>query len=208
MTKTIIIPEALKAIGGSEWIRGDKHRIYFNDLPKWYGLQYTTYNTGNVKSAQLDGQPISNSQARGIIYGLDKIWYDVKNGDFSYRGDPEYCEKAIEKIKAEAEKADVPPVPEVEELTSETPPADGAYILADESGQVIGAYPIQDAPPFDEVIAQQRREVAGFDGTITVYHIDDGQAQDLHRAAIDSPDPITAATGWLKKAGLQAYCTR
>jgi hypothetical protein len=62
--------EKLTAAGGSEWESGDNHRVYFNDLPELYGLQAERYGTGNISSAKLDGQKISNSKARKIESGL------------------------------------------------------------------------------------------------------------------------------------------
>lgn len=76
--------EKLIQIGGSEWKKDDKHRIYFNDLPGLYGLEFSTYKTGNISSATLDGHSVSNSQARKILgsMGGSKLWYDVEDGQF------------------------------------------------------------------------------------------------------------------------------
>lgn len=79
--------EQLKKIGGSEWQKGDYHRIYFNNLAEIYGLTCSFYNTGNVSSASLDGEKISNSGARRILSALGdaKLWYDVNSGRFGYK---------------------------------------------------------------------------------------------------------------------------
>jgi hypothetical protein len=70
--------------GGSEWIKGSMHRIYFNDLASWFGLQIDTYKTGNISYAELNGERISNSQARKVENRLftAKFWYDVAEGRF------------------------------------------------------------------------------------------------------------------------------
>ena len=79
--------EAIKAIGGQDWEKYGKHRIYINDLPRWIGLECTYYNTGNISSATLDGERISNSQARRYMHTLDgKIWYDYADDQLHSRG--------------------------------------------------------------------------------------------------------------------------
>lgn len=89
--------EKLKAAGGSEWESGDNHRVYFNDLPELYGLQAERYGTGNISSAKLDGQKISNSKARKIESGLfgGKVWYNVKTGEYESKGLSESAAKKI-----------------------------------------------------------------------------------------------------------------
>jgi hypothetical protein len=75
---------ALKQIGGSEWVAGTMHRFYFNDLATIYGLEYGTYNSGNVSWAKLDGVEISNGKATKILGSLfrGKVWYDMTDGQF------------------------------------------------------------------------------------------------------------------------------
>lgn len=76
--------EKLKTIG-SEWIKGDYHRIYINDLPELYGLSVNRYNTGNISSANLNGESISNTAANKIISRLDgKLYYDLNSGEFKW----------------------------------------------------------------------------------------------------------------------------
>lgn len=89
--------EKLTAAGGSEWESGDNHRVYFNDLPELYGLQAERYGTGNISSAKLDGQKISNSKARKIESGLfgGKVWYNVKTGKYESKGLSESAAKKI-----------------------------------------------------------------------------------------------------------------
>jgi hypothetical protein len=89
--------EKLKAAGGSEWESGDNRRVYFNDLPELYGLQAERYGTGNISSAKLDGQNISNSKARKIESGLfgGKVWYNVKTGKYESKGLSESAAKKI-----------------------------------------------------------------------------------------------------------------
>lgn len=79
--------EKLKKIGGSEWIKNEHHRIYFNNLPELFGLTCSYYKTGNIFSATLDGEKISNGRAREIetILRFGKIWYNVKTEMFEWK---------------------------------------------------------------------------------------------------------------------------
>jgi hypothetical protein len=79
--------ETLQKIGGSEWKKGDIHRVYFNDLADLFGLECSRYGTGNISSATLCGEEISNSLAWEIEAALDasKIWFDVADGRFHYK---------------------------------------------------------------------------------------------------------------------------
>lgn len=78
----------LLALGGQRWQKAGMDRVYINELPRWYGLRCSYYNTGNVSSATLDGEPISNSIARRILGDLQfaKVWFDVSDGQFHGKG--------------------------------------------------------------------------------------------------------------------------
>lgn len=73
---------------GTEWVSSDgsKHRIYVNDLVRWTGLQTTGYNSGNIRSATLDGKTISNSQAKKIEADVrwGKLYYDYADDRFHW----------------------------------------------------------------------------------------------------------------------------
>lgn len=101
--------QQLVAVGGKAWTSkdGTKHRVYFNALDRWYGLQYTTYNTGNVASATLDGQHLSNSDARRILVATQcgKLWYDLDRQTWASRDldshyDPNIAQVIVERIEA------------------------------------------------------------------------------------------------------------
>ncbi|WP_158784177.1 hypothetical protein [Pantoea sp. BAV 3049] len=81
--------ESLIKIGGNEWVKGDYHRVYFNaaTMIKFIGLSYSTYKTGNISSATLNGNHISNGKAASIRNGLAacKFWFDAKKGEFDSR---------------------------------------------------------------------------------------------------------------------------
>ena len=103
--------KTLKEIGGSEWTKGEIHRVYFNNLAELFGLSCSTYGTGNISSATVNGAKMSNSKARELSRALrdSKVWYDVKDGEFHYKasgcraytGD-EIGEAIIEEIKRRA----------------------------------------------------------------------------------------------------------
>lgn len=85
--------EQLIKIGGKEWKAGQKHRIYFHDLAMLFGLYCSMYKTGNISSATLNGEKISNSKATKLLYALrlSKVWFDVNTNAFHYECFP--CDK-------------------------------------------------------------------------------------------------------------------
>ncbi len=94
---------------GSEWQKGENHRVYFNDLSAWYGLRLVRYNSGNIQSATFDGEAISNSYAKeidGKFVGV-RVWFDFADGEFHSQGTikPGAFNKIVNNIKAAAEVA-------------------------------------------------------------------------------------------------------
>lgn len=87
----------LIAMGGRLWEKHGYRRIYLNNLTELYGLEYDTYNTGNISAAWVDGKRISNNSARQIASMLynGKLWYDLNSGRFDSKG---LSETAIERI--------------------------------------------------------------------------------------------------------------
>lgn len=93
----------LKKIG-NEWIKGDMHRIYIDDLPRHYGLNAKYYNSGKIMSATFRGDEISNTQAREIEgrFIESKVWFDVKTGEFQQKNvQPKAFARIVESVKAE-----------------------------------------------------------------------------------------------------------
>lgn len=80
--------EKLKKIGGKEWQKEGKHRVYFNDLTGLYGLETSHYKTGNIMSARLGGKPISNTSAKKIGSRLAgaSLYFDVAEGKYKGKG--------------------------------------------------------------------------------------------------------------------------
>lgn len=95
----------LKALG-SEWQKAGKHRIYFNDLAQWFGLEFETYNSGNISGAWLDGDEISNRRAQefSTYFRSAKVYYDVPGAAFYGQNiDSAYLKKIVARIKAAVE---------------------------------------------------------------------------------------------------------
>lgn len=80
----IIVKDLLER-GGKHWAKGPHDRIYINQttfiMPSGnLLLDLERYNTGNISSAALDGEVISNNKARGCAY--DKTYYCKKTHKF------------------------------------------------------------------------------------------------------------------------------
>jgi len=95
----------LVEIGGSEWQKNGKHRVYFNDLTEFYGLKLEFYNSGNISSATLDGEHISNTSAKTIYSRLlaGSVYYDVADG--KYHG--QYIEQSFFNVVVKAIEAKI-----------------------------------------------------------------------------------------------------
>lgn len=97
----------LISIGGKEWVKDDMHRIYFNAdvTAPLIGLEIVSYKTGNIESAFLNGEKISNNKARQIMTTLDigKVYFDVAKGEFVSKGMGALAEKVIDAIKKAAQ---------------------------------------------------------------------------------------------------------
>ena len=97
--------EALEILG-TRWTKGDKDRIYFNDLMGLLGWELMRYNTGNISSASLNGQARSNSEARRVAQQLigAKIWFDLNDGRWWSQGlNPDTRSELIAAIRARAD---------------------------------------------------------------------------------------------------------
>ena len=94
--------DALVRVGGSRWQKNGMDRVYFNNLYTWYGLEMEYYNTGNICNAKLDGEKISNSQAKRLEseIGFGKLWFDVPTGKWMARDLNGRESKIIEHIEA------------------------------------------------------------------------------------------------------------
>lgn len=65
---TTFTAEQIQAIGGSPWHKDDGTlRVYLNDWVQFIGLEVSRYKSGNISSATLNGQPISNGKAARLL---------------------------------------------------------------------------------------------------------------------------------------------
>jgi hypothetical protein len=94
---------------GKPWQKNEMKRIYINGLEELYGLRIQRYNSGNVSSATLDGDPISNTAAKQIIEKISHItiWYDYADDDLHVKYDydkyPQTARKIMDAIRAIAQ---------------------------------------------------------------------------------------------------------
>jgi hypothetical protein len=79
--QTII--KTLTENGGKLWEKGTMRRVYFNPETVMK-MDVNHYNSGNVSSASINGEGISNSEAGRALEC--KFWYDLADGQFHDRG--------------------------------------------------------------------------------------------------------------------------
>lgn len=75
------IIEKLEELGLTHWTKNGNDRIYVNyayHFEDIFGLKLEFYKTGNIKSAYLNGEKISNSEAKKYFYS--RPYYDCKAG--------------------------------------------------------------------------------------------------------------------------------
>lgn len=76
------VEEKLIGVGCYVWEKYGRKRIYINEdqLEKVFGLSISRYNSGWICSAFLNGEKISNSEARRLL--AIKPYYDCLSGKF------------------------------------------------------------------------------------------------------------------------------
>lgn len=77
----------LQRMGGTLWEKYDKKRVYFskNKLCKVIGLECEYYKTGNIASAYIKGEKISNCKAKRVLNTLEeltKAYFDFEDYEF------------------------------------------------------------------------------------------------------------------------------
>lgn len=70
--------DALEGIGFNRWTKYGKDRLYITY--KVLGLEFDFYKTGNISSAKLDGEKISNYQANKLRGQLGQSYIDIETG--------------------------------------------------------------------------------------------------------------------------------
>ena len=118
MTEKMI--KALESKGFHRWTKGDYDRLYAN--AEDFGLYTESYNSGNIRYAELNGVKISNAAAGRILSA--KIYIDVKTGELITSRITADADDIVEAVKAaiaeakaeveseEAEKASAPQLSE------------------------------------------------------------------------------------------------
>src|SRR5665213_3654116 len=79
--------ENLQRAGGNLWERDSIRRVYYPNLVELFGLDVNLYKSGNVSSASLNGETISNARASEIsnALGCGKLWYDLTACKWQFR---------------------------------------------------------------------------------------------------------------------------
>lgn len=99
--------QRLLQVGGKEWKRDRRHRIYIENIASWYGLKWETDSkTGALVSATLDDAPIDIMTARDLLARLKgiKIWFDLSKHEFQWRDAPD-IRRIAERVVSALEKA-------------------------------------------------------------------------------------------------------
>lgn len=106
----------LENLGGKYWEAGERRRVYFDAAAcaKLVGLDCSYYNTGNISSAPLAGESISNSAARRMIDSWKSagLYVDMAEMKFHCKSgvaiDREHVMMVIREIKAGVKSMSAP----------------------------------------------------------------------------------------------------
>ncbi len=124
MTKMTV--DQLVTLGGKLWEKGTMRRVYFNELAKFYGLEYDGWKF------TVDGERVSNNSGHHFASALrnGKFWFDLTTGEFVSKGmSDKMTAKIIERItgalavaetevEAEMAKTDEPEVAKAAEASA------------------------------------------------------------------------------------------
>lgn len=99
MTEKMI--KALESKGFHRWTKGDYDRLYAN--AEDFGLYTESYNSGNIRYAELNGVKISNAAAGRILSA--KIYIDVKTDKLITSRITADADEIVEAVKAAIEDA-------------------------------------------------------------------------------------------------------
>lgn len=71
--------EKLIEMGANRWTKFGKDRLYFNsrEFMENSGFEYDSYKTGSIRSAYINGERISSSEATRILTSLDFMWLNI-----------------------------------------------------------------------------------------------------------------------------------
>lgn len=121
MTEKMI--KALESKGFHRWTKGDYDRLYAN--AEDFGLYTETYNSGNIKYAELNGVKISNAAAGRILSA--KIYIDIKTDKLITSRITADADEIVEAVKAAIAEAKA----EVESEEAEAVKADAPQLSED-----------------------------------------------------------------------------
>lgn len=73
--------EDLMAMGAKRWQKAGYDRLYLNNAGlKLAGLEISRYNTGNVSSAKLNGEKVSNTKGSNMASIVERAYIDLTTG--------------------------------------------------------------------------------------------------------------------------------
>ena len=121
MTENMI--KALESKGFHRWTKGDYDRLYAN--AEDFGLYTESYNSGNIRYAELNGVKISNAAAGRILSA--KIYIDVKTDKLITSRITADADEIVEAVKAAIAEAKA----EVESEEAEAVKADAPQLSED-----------------------------------------------------------------------------
>ena len=83
------------------WEKANRKRAYISDegIKKALNLEVAYYKTGNISSAKMDGEKISNSEAFRILLRFSDAYYDMINDKWSFDESSEYADRIINYFK-------------------------------------------------------------------------------------------------------------
>lgn len=94
--------EGLIAKGAVRWTKFGRDRIYFNSAAKKIiNLKLSYYKTGNISNASLDGDRISNCEAKKILASLNSSYIDVTSGKIFLCGDYKLYDFVLEALHSD-----------------------------------------------------------------------------------------------------------
>lgn len=121
MTEKMI--KALESKGFHRWTKGDYDRLYAN--AEDFGLYTESYNSGNIRYAELNGVKISNAAAGRILSA--KIYIDIKTDKLITSRITADADEIVEAVKAAIAEAKT----EVESEEAEAVKADAPQLSED-----------------------------------------------------------------------------
>lgn len=135
MTEKMI--KALESKGFHRWTKGDYDRLYAN--AEDFGLYTESYNSGNIRYAELNGVKISNAAAGRILSA--KIYIDIKTDKLITSRITADADEIVEAVKAAIAEAKA----EVESEEAEAVKADAPQLSEDAVREALIKY--QSAEP-------------------------------------------------------------